>query len=234
MAGRVPPVPAYEPLPPAYFDRPTLDVARDLLGAWLVRETDDGVIAGRVVETEGYTFDDPAYHGWRALDAATGLVVPTGRAHDLFGPPGRAYVYRVYDRHWMLNVVTEREGVCGSVLVRALEPVRGLDALQARRPAARSVRDLCSGPGRLTEAFGIDGATHGADLTQPPLYFARPAEERAPEPVTTSSRVGLTRGIDLPWRFFFAGDPFVSPGVPSDVAAARRRKTGGPPRGTAR
>ena len=230
-------MPAYAPLPPAFFDRPTLDVARDLLGAWLVREdAEEGVAAGRVVETEGYTFDDPAYHGWRALDPATGLVVPTGRAHDLFGPPGRAYVYRVYDRHWMLNVVTEREGVCGSVLVRALEPVRGLDALFARRASARSPRDLCSGPGKLTEAFGIDGALHGADLTRPPLYFARPDAGPPDEPVATSSRVGLTRGVDLPWRYYFAGNPCVSPGVPSDVAAARRagRKTGGPPRETAR
>lgn len=215
-----------EPLPPAFFDRPTLGVARDLLGCWLVHETPEGVLAGRIVETEGYLQDDPAFHGWGLLDLQTGLLKPTGRGHDLFAPPGRAYVYLIYARYWLLNVVTEREGVGGAVLVRALEPVRGLDAMYRNRPLARRLCDLTSGPGKLTQAMGITNRQHGADLTRPPLYFARP-ETQPPGPVGVSARIGLTRGIELPYRFFVEGHPCVSPGLPSDIAAQRRKKSPG-------
>ena len=213
---------AYAPLPRAYFDRPTLEVARGLVGCWLVHEADGEVRAGRIVETEAYTQDAPAFHGWGLVDLQTGLVRMEGRAYDLFGVPGTAYVYRIYGAYWLLNVVTEREGVGGAVLIRALEPVRGLDAMFAGRPNARTVRDLCSGPGKLTQALGVTNAEHGRDLTQPPLYFADPEPERRPE-IAVSSRIGITRGTELPWRFYVPGSPFVSPGVPSDVAAARRR-----------
>src|SRR5690606_33868440 len=103
----------------------------DLIGKWLVHETSDGVLAGRIVETEAYLQDDPAFHGWGLLDLQTGLLKPTGRGHDLFAAPGRAYVYLIYARYWLLNVVTEREGVGAAVLIRALEPLVGLDAMYA-------------------------------------------------------------------------------------------------------
>ena len=218
------------PLPPAYFARPTLAVARDLLGALLVYDSpDDGRLAGRVVETEAYLADDPAMHGWKATFGGDGRVLPQGRAAGLFAAPGTAYVYKVYRTHWLLNVVTEPEGEAGAVLVRAVEPVEGEPAMTANRPpSVRRRRDLTNGPGKLTQAFGINegpAATrsrfHGADLTAPPLFFA----EGEPVPdarVATSSRIGISRGVALPYRFFVADDPFVSPGVPSDVRVARK------------
>lgn len=219
------------PLPPAFFERPTLLVARDLLGALLAHETDAGRLAGRVVETEAYTADDPAMHGWKATFGDNGRVLPRGRAAGLFAAPGTAYVYKVYYTHWLLNVVTEPEGEAGAVLVRALEPTEGEEAMTENRPATvRRRRDLTNGPGKLTQALGIaegPDATrsrfHGTDLTAPPLYFA----EGAPVPdaaVATSSRIGLSRGADRPYRFFVRDSPFVSPGEPSDVRIARKKR----------
>ena len=112
------------PLPPPFFARPTLEVARELIGTLLVRER----LVGRIVEAEAYTQDDPAFRSWGVVDAATGLVKPEGRAYALFGPPGRAYVYRCYN-HWLLNVVTEPEGRAGCVLLRAAEPLAGRDVM---------------------------------------------------------------------------------------------------------
>ncbi|MEM6784803.1 MAG: DNA-3-methyladenine glycosylase [Bacteroidota bacterium] len=216
--------PPSPPLDAAFFTRPTLDVARDLLGRLLTYTRDDGAhtagtrIAGRIVETEAYLRDDPALRGWKAAFGPDGVVLPRGRAADLFAPPGTAYVYRVYYTNWLLNVVTEPEGVAGAVLIRALEPVEGQAAMQANRPASvRKSRDLANGPGKLTQALGVDDAAfHGTDLTRPPLCFeaGTPVADAA---VATSSRIGLTRGIALPYRFFLDGHPCVSPGVPSDV-----------------
>jgi DNA-3-methyladenine glycosylase len=211
------------PLPPDYFARPTLEVARDLLGCLLVHDAPEGRIAGRIVETEAYTQDDPALHGWKATFGEEGFVVPEGRAADLFAPPGTAYVYLIYYTNWLLNVVTEPEGTAGAVLIRALEPVEGVEVMRGNRPAARRDRDLTNGPGKLTQALGVAGAAfHRTDLTRPPLYFAEPPE-REPFEVEASSRIGLTRGVERPWRFFVAGHPYVSPGVPSDQALVRRR-----------
>jgi DNA-3-methyladenine glycosylase len=120
-------------------------------------------------------------------------------------------------------VVTEPEGTAGAVLIRALEPVEGVEAMRANRPSARRDRDLANGPGKLTQALGVAApAFHRTDLTRPPLYFAEP-ERREPFEVETSSRVGIKRGVERPWRFFVAGHPHVSPGVPSDVAQERGR-----------
>ena len=215
--------PAVTPLPRDFFARSTLEVAPDLLGHVLAyRHPEDGPLAGRIVETEAYTDDDPAMHGWRATFGSDGRVLPRGRAADLFKPPGTAYVYKIYRVHWLLNVVTEPEGTAGAVLVRAVEPLAGEEAMAARRPAARKRRDLTNGPGKLTQAFGIaDGRFHGADLTAPPLYVAE-GEPLAPSAIETSSRIGLSRGIERPWRFYELGHPFVSPGVPSDVRVARK------------
>lgn len=222
-----------DPLPPSFFARPTLEVARGLLGALLVYESpDDGLLAGRIVETEAYLADDPAMHGWRATFGDDGRVEPRGRAADLFAAPGTAYVYKVYYTHWLLNVVTEPEGQAGAVLIRAVEPVEGEAAMAANRPpSVRRRRDLTNGPGKLTQAFGIAEAPaaarsrfHGVALTAPPLYLA-PGGPIEASRVEVTSRIGISRGIDLPYRFVEAGNPFVSPGVPSDVK--RARKAGG-------
>jgi DNA-3-methyladenine glycosylase len=219
------------PLPRSFFVRPTLVVARDLLGALLVHETAGGRLAGRIVETEAYRADDPAIHGWKATFGSDGRVLPRGRAAGLFAAPGTAYVYKVYYTNWLLNVVTEPEGEAGAVLVRAVEPIEGEEAMVENRPASvRRRRDLTNGPGKLTQALGIaEGPEaarsrfHGADLTSPPLYFAEgdPAPDAA---VATSSRIGLSRGADLPYRFYLEGHPFVSPGEPSDVRIARKTR----------
>ncbi|MEM9997771.1 MAG: DNA-3-methyladenine glycosylase [Bacteroidota bacterium] len=224
MANLFAPPPA-TPLDAAFFARPTLDVARDLLGRLLVHMPENGPrIAGRIVETEAYLRDDPALHGWKATFGPDGVVRPEGRAADLFAPPGTAYVYLIYYTNWLLNVVTEPEGVPGAVLIRALEPVEGLAAMRARRPASvRRDRDLANGPGKLTQALGVDDpAFHGTDLTRRPLCF-EPGTPVGDDAVATSSRIGLTRGIDLPYRFFVDGHPCVSPGVPSDVKQRQQR-----------
>ena len=211
------------PLARSFFDRPTLEVAPDLLGRVLVYEhPEDGPLAGRIVETEAYTADDPAMHGWKATFGSDGLVMPFGRAADLFAAPGTAYVYRIYHTNWLLNVVTEPEGTAGAVLIRALEPLAGEEAMTARRPAARRRRDVTNGPGKLTQALGIaSGEFHGADLTRPPLYFA--AGKPTPEAqIEATSRIGVSRGIERRYRFLVAGNRFVSPGVPSDVRVARK------------
>ena len=217
------------PLDHAFFERPTLEVAPDCIGRLLVHEQAAGPrLVGRIVETEAYTYDDPAFRGWDAVDPATGLVRPTRRTADLFGPPGTAYVYRVYG-YWLLNVVTEPEGRPGCVLLRAVEPLAGLDDMARRREAATRERDLANGPGKLTQAFALDGEAHGGALTQPPLYLADDGTAPDEWTIATSSRIGLRFGIDLPYRFFVAGHRYVSPGTPSDVKA-RQRKRKKPPR----
>lgn len=205
-----------------FFDRPTLEVAQELIGMLLVHDHPEGRLVGRIVETEGYTQDDPSFHGWGIVDRATGLIKPDGRGYDLFGQPGTAYVYFIYYRYWLMNVVTEREGIGGAVLFRAVEPLQGQAQMWTRRPAARRAPELTNGPGKLTQAFDIDKRFHNTPLTQPPLYIAAP-DVRPDLPIATSSRIGITRGIDLPWRFFVPDHPYVSPGVPSDEAARRRR-----------
>ena len=213
------------PLSAPFFARPTLEVAPDLLGRLLVHDDPEaGRLVGRIVETEAYTADDPAMHGWRAEFGPEGLVRPVGRAADLFAAPGTAYVYKIYRVHWLLNVVTEPEGVAGAVLIRGVEPVAGEAAMAERRPPTlRRRRDLTNGPGTLAQAFGLDGRHHGTDLTRPPLFFADDPE-RAPLPVSTSSRIGITRGIERPYRFYVPAHPFVSPGEPSDRRVARKTR----------
>lgn len=199
-----------------FFERPTLKVAQQLIGTQLVYEHPSGErIAGRIVETEAYTQDDPACHGWGLLDSETGELNHDGRAADLFGAPGTAYVYLIYGMYWLLNVVTEPEGVGGAVLIRAVEPLQGAEHMAERRPVSSGHVNLTNGPGKLTQAFDIDEQVHGTDLTTPPLYFAAPSDEHTYE-VATSSRIGITKGVERPWRFFIEDHPYVSPGVPSD------------------
>ena len=221
----------YEPLSSAFFARPTLDVARDLLGVLVVYDHPaDGRLVGRIVETEGYTADDPAMHGWKATFGSDGIIQETGRAAGLFAAPGTAYVYLVHFTNWLLNVVTEPAGVPGAVLIRAVEPLEGAEAMRVRRPAVRREADLTNGPGKWTQAFGIAETPeaprsrfHGTDLTTPPLFFAADPDA-TPLEVATSTRVGISRGTDRPWRFYVARHPYVSPGVPSDVRIARKTK----------
>ncbi len=184
-------------LPRAFYARPTIEVSRELLGKVLVH--DDA--AGIIVETEAYLGgDDLASH------SAVGI---TPRTRIIFGPPGYAYVYLSYGMHDCLNIVAETEGKPGCVLIRALEPIGGLDGIRARRPAARNDRDLASGPGKLTRAMGITRAHNGVDMTRGSLTVRLP-EHPAKVEIDVTKRIGITKCADLPLRFVIRGNPFVS------------------------
>jgi DNA-3-methyladenine glycosylase len=180
----------------SFFGRPVVEVARDLIGCVV---SHDGA-AGVIVETEAYHDSEPACHAYVGL---------TDRTRVLFGPPGHAYVYRSYGIHACLNAVCEPEGVGAAVLIRALEPVEGIDAMRLRRGVER-IRDLCSGPGKLTQALGIELEHNGCDLAQGPVVFSRAPKAWRDLPVAASKRIGITKATELPWRFCAAGSRFLS------------------------
>ena len=181
-------------LPPDFYARPVVEVARELVGCVVEH---DGV-SGTIVEAEAYHQTEPACHAYGGL---------TPRTRTLFGPPGLAYVYRSYGIHAMLNAVCEARGTGAAVLVRALEPRHGLEEMRARRGVER-LEDLCSGPGKLCQALGIGLDLDGTDLAAGPIRILAP-EVPAP-PLTESVRIGITKAAELPWRFSAAGSRFVS------------------------
>jgi DNA-3-methyladenine glycosylase len=185
----------------SFYARPATDVAPDLLGAVLVREFPGGtLLRARIVETEAYEEGDPASHSFRGQSR---------RNTVMFGPPGHLYVYFIYGMHFCMNVVTGRAGEGSAVLLRAAEPLEGLEGMADRRGTDRSER-LCSGPARLCEALGVDLTLNGADLTAAgQLTISR--ERRVPEgEIVRGPRVGITVGTELHWRFHLRGSPFVS------------------------
>ena len=193
--------PAARPLGRDFYARGALEVAPDLLNKVLVAR--DGR-TGRIVEVEAYRgADDPGSHGFRGR---------TRRNATMFGPPGRLYVYFTYGMHWCANVVAETDGAAAAVLLRALTPLEGLDAMYAARgPVARRDRDLCSGPAKLTQALGIDGAFDGADVVANDRGVAIVDDGHPPpEDPAVTTRIGLTNGADLPWRFHVEGTPDIS------------------------
>jgi DNA-3-methyladenine glycosylase len=198
-----------ERLGAAFFDRSVHEVARDLVGCRLFYEGRGGV----VVETESYERDDPACHAYVGL---------TPRTEVLFGPPGRAYVYLSYGIHCLLNAVAEPEGEAAAVLIRALEPTAGLEEIRRRR-GVESDLELCSGPGKLTEALGITLAANGADLGHDP-FLLLPREPDWSGEIVTGARVGITKAVDRPWRFALAGNPHVSRPKPKPAADALSRR----------
>jgi DNA-3-methyladenine glycosylase len=213
-----------KPLAPEFFARPTLDVAAELIGKLLVHEIGPGAcISGRIVETEAYLQDDPACHGWGVVDQRTGRIQSHRRGAMLFGSPGTAYVYLNYGMYWLLNVITEPEGTAGAVLLRAAEPLSGIEFMRERRPMVAKDHQLTSGPGRLTLAFGVDGTFNGLPLTAPPLYLAEDDAKMQAMPVARSSRIGITKAVEHHWRFFVPGNPYVSSGKPSDRINNRRK-----------
>ncbi len=183
-------------LPASFYRRDPLAVAPDLLGKVLVH----GHRAGRIVEVEAYRgTDDPASHAFRG---------PTPRTEVMFGPPGRLYVYFSYGLHWCANVVAHDPGGVGAVLVRALEPLRGVEAMREARPAARRDVDLANGPAKLCQALGIDGSHDGLDLTKADGGITL-LDDGSPPPdePTTGPRVGISVAVEHPWRFSVPDHP---------------------------
>ena len=180
----------------AFYARSVHDVARDLVGC-VIRH---GRTAGRVVEVESYHQEEPACHAFAGL---------TERTRVLFGPPGRAYVYRSYGIHALLNAVSEGEGVGAAALIRALEPVDGVDVMRERR-GLDPIRELCSGPGKLTQALGIGLDLNGTSLLDGPIEVLPPPAEAAAPRVVTGTRIGINKAVELPWRFCDASSRCVS------------------------
>ena len=188
-------------LPRSFYDRPTLDVARDLIGKVLVHHRRNVRTSGIIVEVEAYIGEsDPACH------AAPG---PTARNEPLYGRPGFAYVYLNYGMHWLVNAVTEAKGSPAAVLIRALEPLDGIDAMQRRRGRRLSHHELCRGPGNLTKAMGITRAQNREDLCGSRLYI----EDRglpAPREISWGPRIGITVGTERLWRGYVLAHPSVT------------------------
>jgi DNA-3-methyladenine glycosylase len=184
-----------------FFARSVHVVAPDLIGCRLFYEG----VGGIIVEVEAYEREDPASHSFVGL---------TDRTKVMFGPPGHAYVYLSYGIHSLLNFVCEREGDAAAVLIRALEPTTELEKMRGRRQKARTDLDLCSGPGKLTEALSVTLADNGSRLDQEPFLLLPPKGD--PPEDLTSPRIGITKAVEKPWRYSAAGSPHVSrprPGV---------------------
>ena len=192
---------AMDALPADFYARPVLDVARDLIGCTVEHEGASGVI----VETEAYHDSEPACHAFVGL---------TPRTRTLFGPPGRAYVYRSYGIHALLNAVCESEGIGAAVLIRALAPLAGIAAMAQRRArdCTASVREseLCSGPGKLTQALGVSLEHNDSSLQSGPVRICARADAWRSPPIVTGARIGISRAVELPWRFCAAANEHVS------------------------
>lgn len=180
-----------------FFDRPVLDVSRDLIGATLLA---DGV-GGVIVEVEAYDQTDPASHSFRG---------PTPRNAAMFGEAGHAYVYKIYGIHYCLNFVCQPGS---AILIRALQPVAGIKTMHERRGGV-SEKQLCSGPGKLAQALGIDLSQNGLPLDAPPFEIS--SNEGAFR-IATGTRIGITKGVETPWRFVLEGSPFLSKPMPGMI-----------------
>lgn len=188
-------------MPRSFYEQPTVEVAKQLLGKYLVRMSEEGPIVGKIVETEAYVGpEDRASHAWRGR---------TRRTEVMFGPPGYAYVYLIYGMYHCFNVVTEREGYPAAVLVRAVEPISVLQA--GRSPNRRSLPT--NGPGKVCRYFGIDRSFNGIDLCGSVIFIEDRGTHIAPEEIAHARRIGVDyagRWKDIPWRFYLRGSLYVS------------------------
>ncbi len=199
-----------EALPAAFYARPVVDVARALVGC-VVRH---GSSAGVIVETEAYHQSEPACHAYVGL---------TARTATLFGPPGRAYVYRSYGIHALLNAVCEEEGNGAAVLIRALAPLEGVELMSRRRGRER-VEELCSGPGKLSQALGIGLERNASSLQTGPIRIEPRLDGTPPPSLVAGPRVGITRAVELPWRFCAGESRFVSRPWPGTLRRSTRSR----------
>jgi len=189
--------PPLVPLPVSFYERPVVDVARDLVGCVVAHAGTSGVI----VETEAYHDSEPACHAFVGM---------TARTRTLFGPPGRSYVYRSYGIHALLNAVCEPEGVGAAVLIRALEPLEGIELMRERRGVER-IEQLCSGPGKLTQALGIELGENATPLTGAgPVTIGPRPTAWSDVLLVADTRIGITKAVELPWRFCASGSRHIS------------------------
>jgi DNA-3-methyladenine glycosylase len=190
-------------LPLSFYQQDTLTLSQQLLGTFLVHESEEGITMGKVVETEAYLWGDPACHAYRRQ---------TTRNAAMFLPAGHAYIYQIYGMHFCFNVVSSDAGVGEAVLIRALEPVEGIELMERRRHTNER-KSLCSGPGKLVRAMGIARVMNGLSLIdqhgKPSLLYFLPVEQSDLDIVTTT-RIGITQGADLPYRFYLKGNPYIS------------------------
>ena len=190
-----------KPLSREFFEVPALELAHNLLGRLLVSRAHDVLTSGIIVETEAYlSSNDPASHAARGK---------TPRTEIQWGPGGFTYVYLIYGMYHCLNVVSDQKGIAGCVLLRAIEPMHGVEIMQQRRPNIRTNINLSNGPGKLTTALGINRQHHAIDLTQNLLCVCNHREPIELN-IAQSARIGLTEGLELPYRFYIIGNPFVS------------------------
>jgi len=196
------------PIPREFYVQDTRAVAQKLLGQIVMRRLPSGeTLSGIIVETEAYLTDDPACHAYRGQ---------TSRNSAMFGPPGHAYVYFTYGLHMMLNLVCAAEGTAEAVLIRALEPVQGVETMRANRsgrePAKwRETRHLTNGPGKLAQALALTRLSHnGVDVTEPGSELVVLPNDYPPFDLVTTTRIGITQGVDLPWRYYVLGNSYVS------------------------
>ena len=195
--ARVPPI----PLGRSFYERGTVRVAKHLLGKLLMRRLGATVLKGMIVEAEAYRGnDDPASHAYGGI---------TRRNGGMFGAPGHAYVYFTYGMHYCLNVTTEPIGQPGAVLIRAAQPLRGIDRMMKERRTQR-IKDLANGPAKLTQAFDITKALNGYDLTLGRRLYIGESDNPEPVHIVSTSRIGIRVGLEKPWRFLIQGNPFVS------------------------
>ena len=191
-----------------FYSRKTVIVAQELLGKTLVHKTDEGIISGKIVETEAYLGqEDAGSHAYRGI---------TRRNRIMFGPAGKAYIYFVYGNHYCFNVVTENDGVGGAVLIRALEPRKGIQLIKKNRGIDGPLAYLTNGPGKLSEALGITGSMNGADLTGNKLFIVSQNSSRKKGKssgdfsIISTGRIGIKEGRNLPYRYYIEGNKFVS------------------------
>jgi DNA-3-methyladenine glycosylase len=194
------------PLPRSFYAREVVEVARGLVGCVVTH----GDTAGVIVETEAYHESEPAAHSYTR----------TERSAPLFGEPGRAYVYRSYGIHALLNATADVEGVGAGVLIRALEPLDGIEVMRARRKLTR-LEDLCSGPGKLTQALDVELDLNGADLVAGPITISAREGRWQDVDLIASTRIGITKAVELPWRFCARGSRSVSKPWPKGLLAVR-------------
>jgi len=212
MPGLSPPLPLKK-LPRSFYLRPTLTIAKELVGLYLCRRLREQVLIGRIVEVEAYLgAKDPASHAYRGK---------TKRNEVMFRKGGHLYVYFTYGMHYCCNVVTERAGIGHAILLRAVEPLKGVDAMMRNRGrpglmlSMKNLKNLCNGPAKLCQAFDIGRAENGTDLCGRDVWLARDVKGGRRMSVARSQRVGITNGKEHRWRFFERHNPFLSPGRPA-------------------